>query len=261
MAPARRRGVLHGLADASSLATARAAGVGQCLAAVLGLQRVTTPVLALLLACALAAAASLLGSTWWRRGLIAAGFPLALASTGGAVVPAWAWLVPLGLLALVYPLNAWRDAPCFRPRSMPCRLAAQITRWPGARAPDAGVAWAMGCVPCAAPTPKPGWKVWNGAGPCISCAPCAALAQVRGATCGAPTGAVTSSSTCSSARKAWPLCRCQAQAEMASGSWLVSLNLRCPVLPQAQLRLPGIVVWIYRFPRAQASRARQGAHG
>ena len=34
------------------------------------LQRVTTPVLALLLASMVAVAASVLGSTWWRRGLI-----------------------------------------------------------------------------------------------------------------------------------------------------------------------------------------------
>jgi hypothetical protein len=45
--------------------------------------------------------------------LIAAGFPLSLALTGAAGLPAWAWLVPLALLLLVYPLNAWRDAPLF----------------------------------------------------------------------------------------------------------------------------------------------------
>ena len=56
-------------------------------------------------------AASLLGPTWWRRLMIGAGFPLSLALSGAASVPAWAWLLPLGLLMLVYPLNAWRDAP------------------------------------------------------------------------------------------------------------------------------------------------------
>lgn len=28
-------------------------------------------------------------------------------------MPAWAWLLPLTVLALLYPLNAWRDAPFF----------------------------------------------------------------------------------------------------------------------------------------------------
>ena len=68
-------------------------------------------------ATALGVAFSLLGNSWWRRVLIAAGFPLSLAlsltSLGLAALPAWAWLVPLLLLLAVYPLNAWRDAPLF----------------------------------------------------------------------------------------------------------------------------------------------------
>ena len=77
------------------------------------LQRAVPPVAALLVACLLGTAASVLGDSWWRRGLIAAGFPLSLALLGAASLPTWAWLVPLSLLLLVYPLNAWRDAPLF----------------------------------------------------------------------------------------------------------------------------------------------------
>ena len=52
--------------------------------------------------------------TRWRRLFIALGFPLSLALSGSAHdVPAWAWLLPLTVLALLYPLNAWRDAPFF----------------------------------------------------------------------------------------------------------------------------------------------------
>ncbi|MFM9916174.1 MAG: class I SAM-dependent methyltransferase [Rhizobacter sp.] len=52
--------------------------------------------------------------TRWRRAFLATGFPLSLALSGSAHdVPAWAWLLPLGLLALLYPLKAWRDAPFF----------------------------------------------------------------------------------------------------------------------------------------------------
>ena len=58
--------------------------------------------------------AQLVGSTPWRRVFIAAGFPLSLAASGLAgAMPAWGWLLPLALLALVYPMNAWRDAPLF----------------------------------------------------------------------------------------------------------------------------------------------------
>ena len=54
-----------------------------------GLQRWLPAAFALALACALGTAASLLGQGWWRRGLIAAGFPLSLVLTGAATgVPA-----------------------------------------------------------------------------------------------------------------------------------------------------------------------------
>ncbi|MBC7682259.1 MAG: class I SAM-dependent methyltransferase, partial [Ferruginibacter sp.] len=79
-----------------------------------GLLRLGLPgISVLLLATAGGAACSLLGTTWWRRGWIAAGFPLSLALSGTVTLPAWSWLLPLALLLLVYPLNAWRDAPLF----------------------------------------------------------------------------------------------------------------------------------------------------
>lgn len=68
-------------------------------------------------ACAIGVACSLWGATWWRRVLIAGGFPLSLffmlPGLGGVMFPAWGWLLPLACLMLVYPLNAWRDAPLF----------------------------------------------------------------------------------------------------------------------------------------------------
>ena len=70
---------------------------------------------AALVATGLSVAASVLGRNWWRRVLLALGFPLSLvvllASAGS--VSAWAWLLPLAVLLLIYPLNAWRDAPLF----------------------------------------------------------------------------------------------------------------------------------------------------
>ena len=53
-------------------------------------------------------------STGVRRFIIAGGFPLSVAACGWAgSIPAWTWLVPLGVLLLVYPVAAWRDAPLF----------------------------------------------------------------------------------------------------------------------------------------------------
>jgi hypothetical protein len=50
----------------------------------------------------------------WRRLFMALGFPLSLAASNLLVgMSAWPWLIPLGLLVLLYPLGAWRDAPLF----------------------------------------------------------------------------------------------------------------------------------------------------
>ena len=72
------------------------------------------PMFAIAAGVACGAACSAVGNTPWRRLFIALGFPLSLAVSGVAgALPAWSWLLPLAILALVYPLNAWRDAPLF----------------------------------------------------------------------------------------------------------------------------------------------------
>ena len=101
------------------------------------------PGLSLGLASALGVACTLWGETWWRRLLIGAGFPLSLAisltSSGSIGIPAWAWLLPLGLLLLVYPVNAWRDAPVFPTPSDALQALPQHAPIPaGALVLDAG---------------------------------------------------------------------------------------------------------------------------
>jgi len=71
------------------------------------------PLAALLLASAGGVLGSLLAPNWWRRALLASGFPLSLALSGLVSLHPAVWLLPLALLLLVYPLNAWRDAPLF----------------------------------------------------------------------------------------------------------------------------------------------------
>ena len=46
------------------------------------------------LAVVFSVGASLWGSTWWRRGWIAAGFPLSFAVMWASQLPAWGWLLP-----------------------------------------------------------------------------------------------------------------------------------------------------------------------
>lgn len=53
-------------------------------------------------------------SSSWRSLIVAAGFPLSLAASSLLVgTSGWLWLIPLALLALLYPLRTWRDAPLF----------------------------------------------------------------------------------------------------------------------------------------------------
>ena len=95
--------------------------------------------LALAVASALGVGLSVLARTWWRRAIIGLGFPLSLALSGMAALPAWAWLLPLMLLLLIYPLNAWRDAPLFPTPAHALRDLATTAPLPaGARVLDAG---------------------------------------------------------------------------------------------------------------------------
>jgi len=68
---------------------------------------------AMALACAVAAAFSVMGQTPARRWALVLGFPVSLWLSGAAVFPAWGWLIPLALALLIYPVHAWHDAPIF----------------------------------------------------------------------------------------------------------------------------------------------------
>lgn len=105
-----------------------------------GLQQLgMLPWAAALVASGLGLAASLFGQTWWRRSMLAMGFPLSWMVLAAGSVPAWLWLLPLGVLLLVYPLNAWRDAPVFpTPAGALDGLAAHIALLEGSKVLDAG---------------------------------------------------------------------------------------------------------------------------
>jgi len=142
--------------------------VGQRLALFWGLQRLGLSALwALAVASAFGVVFSVLARTWWRRAIIGLGFPLSLALSGVATLPAWAWLLPLALLLLIYPLNAWRDAPCFQHRRTPCMTWRHLPRCQQVRCCWMPAAvWATGSKPCARPIPQPSCMGWNGVGRC-----------------------------------------------------------------------------------------------
>ena len=217
-----------------------------------GLQRVLPTALALLLACALGTAASLLGRGWWRRGLIALGFPLSLAVTSAATVPAWAWLVPLALLLLVYPLNAWRDAPVFpTPRQALDDLAAVAPVGPQARVLDAGCGLGDGlrALRRAYPHARIEGLEWSWLLRWLSALRCP-WARVRRGDMWRADWSGYQLVYLFQRPESMARAAAKAQAELAPGAWLVSLEFPVPgKAPHAQLPLPGgRVVWVYCVP-------------
>lgn len=102
--------------------------------------RGVAPWLAFCAACGLGVVLALRAPTRWRRRFVAGGFPLSMLCVAVAgASPGWPWLAPLALLALLYPLRSWRDAPLFpTPRGALAGLARAAPLAPGARIVDLG---------------------------------------------------------------------------------------------------------------------------
>jgi hypothetical protein len=98
---------------------------------------------ALALAALLGVVLSLWGDSWWRKAVVAAGFPVSFALSlpllGLGDMPAWVWLLPLVLMLLVYPMNTWADAPLFPTPAQALTALPELAPLPsGARVLDAG---------------------------------------------------------------------------------------------------------------------------
>jgi hypothetical protein len=93
-------------------------------------------------ACAtvLGAIVALGAATAWRRVFVGAGFPLSFAASGAAAtLSSWAWLVALAVVASLYPIRAWRDAPLFPTRRNALRgLSDSVPLRPADAILDAG---------------------------------------------------------------------------------------------------------------------------
>ncbi|OYU46677.1 MAG: methyltransferase type 12 [Burkholderiales bacterium PBB4] len=217
------------------------------------------PLWALGLASLAGVVASLLGPTWWRRLMIGGGFPLSLALSGLASVPGWAWLLPLSLLMLVYPLNAWRDAPLFpTPPDALQRLSHFAPLPAGARVLDAGCGVGHGLRALRRAYPLADLQGLEWSWPLRAvCALWCPWARVRQGDIWAHSWSDYALVYLFQRPESMPRAVAKARAELAPGAWLVSLEFEAQAL-QAHARYPapgGKMVWIYQMPLPSATTA------
>jgi SAM-dependent methyltransferase len=204
------------------------------------------------LAALAGAVASVLAATPWRRIVIAAGFPLSLLLSGPAALPSWTWLLLLALVALVYPVNAWRDAPLFpTPPQALTGLPEHVVLAPGAAILDAGCGLGHGlsALRAAYPQARLAGIEWSW--------PLSFAARMRCPWATIRQGDIWKADWSgfdmvylfqrpeSMARAA-----AKASSEMRAGTWLVSLEFAVPDhKAQAIARgADGRPVWAYRLP-------------
>lgn len=208
-----------------------------------------------------------LGCAWRERRRLralvtAAGFPLSLLAGGAVTLPAWGWLLPLGLMWLLYPARAWRDAPLFpTPRGALDGLAAVLPLPAGARVLDAGCGLGHGlrALQRAYPQARLEGVEWSWPLVLLARARCRQATVRRGDLWASGWGGfdlVYLFQRPESMARAWA----KACDQMNPGAWLASLEFEVDgVRAQQVLRCPdGRALWLYRLPPS-AARISSGA--
>lgn len=124
---------------------------------------------------------SVLGGTRMRQVVLALGFPLSWWISSSAPMPAWAWLLPLVLALLIYPVHSWRDAPLFpTPLNALRELPLQAPLKDGAVIMDAGCGLGDGLRALRLAYPLAHFGGLTPVGHCDGCVPFAALGPEYG---------------------------------------------------------------------------------
>ena len=209
--------------------------------------------LAMALALLLGVGLALQGRTPWRRVFIGGGFPLSLAASGLAgALPGWMWLLPLGLLVLLYPLNTWRDAPLFpTPKGALQGLADSVRMPDRARVVDAGCGLGAGLIELHRVYPQAEIFGWEWSWPLrILCALRCRFATVGRADIWAASWRPFDMVYLFQRPESMQRAADKAAIELKPGAWMVSLEFEVPAL-QAQAVLDlgqGRRVWAYQAP-------------
>ncbi|MBS0448215.1 MAG: class I SAM-dependent methyltransferase [Proteobacteria bacterium] len=215
-----------------------------------------SPWVAVALASILAALFFRLGATRWRRILIVAGFPASLVGCAAALLlPPWAWLVPFGVLFVIYPRHAWRDAPVFpTPSGALHGLSAAVPLRSGARVLDAGCGLGDALVELHREYPQVrlGGVEWSWLLARI-CAWRCGYAQVRRGDIWTTDWSEFDLVYLFQRPESMPRALAKARAEMKRGAWLASLEFEIPGLAPAHVLDVGRgrPLWLYRVPFAR----------
>ena len=208
--------------------------------------------LAFALACLGVVVASVLGNSGWRRLMIVGGFPLSMALTGVVSLPPWAWLLPMGLLLLMYPFRAWRDAPFFpTPYDALDALTHHAPLPVGALVLDAGCGVGHGLRALRRTYPEARLHGLEWSWPLRAvCAVWCPWAQVRQGDMWAHDWSGYAMVYLFQRPESMPRAVIKARSELAAGAWLVSLEFEVTELQAyAHTIAPGgKIVWIYQAP-------------
>ncbi|MEO3714790.1 class I SAM-dependent methyltransferase [Roseateles flavus] len=188
----------------------------------------------------------------WRRFMVLGGFAASLLLHQGlAGLPAWCWLLSLGLLVLMYPRSTWRDAPLFpTPAGALASLAAHVELPSQARILDAGCGLGAGlrelhrCFP-AAEIHGVEWSPLLA----LACRLRHPWARVRRGDMWAQPWAGYQLVYLFQRPESMAQAEAKAHAELESGAWLISLDFPLPGTP-AILNQPLAgrhSVHVYRF--------------
>jgi SAM-dependent methyltransferase len=221
--------------------------------------------IALPLAVALGGVLALPATTRWRRLVTGLGFPASLAASGlGTAWPAWIWLLPLGLLALLYPRRTWRDAPWFpTPAGALAGLALELPLPVGARVLDAGCGLGDGLRELRREYPQAHIEGFEWSWPLrLVCAGRCRFARVRRADLWAADWSGYDLVYLFQRPESLARAIEKARRELRPGAWLASLEFAADATPaDAVLRRPGRrPVWLYRAASAAAARG-PATHG
>lgn len=224
----------------------------------IGLRNLQAPLLvAITVSMAVGAACSGLVHRRWRRLIVALGFPLSLFVSGlasgfAAAVPAWAWLLPLVVLAVLYPVRAWRDAPLFpTPRGALAGLADALPLESTARILDAGCGLGDGLQELQRAYPKAdlvglewSWLLR------IACAWRCRFATIRRGDIWAADWSTFDLVYVFQHSGSMARVAAKAAHDLRPGAWLASLEFQVPALAPTQVFAcpDGRRLWLYRAP-------------